>query len=148
MRRAAAAALATLALAGCGGGEEGPAVAWEDEPRVARHPELPGDVLATARLRNDSGDELRLDAADVRVVDASGRSLRASVTFAAGYSHSLYPPRDAPGETPRRESERLGRAVALEPGAAAPLTLAWHARDGRAARVEVGDESLPLPAGP
>lgn len=149
MRRAAALLLAAAAIAGCGGGDEkGAALRWEGEPKVARHPEIPGDVLVTARLRNDSGDALRIDAADVRVVDASGRPVRASVTFAAGYSHSLYPPRDTPKEAPAAEAERLGRAIALEPGAVAPLTLAWHARDGRGVRVKLGEESLELPAGP
>lgn len=148
MRRGAAAALLAAALlAGCGGGDEdGPAVAWEGQPRVVRHPEIPGDVLVTARVRNESDAELRLDASDIRVVDSSGRPIRAAATFAAGYSHSLYPPRDAPRETPRAESERLGQAATVAPGEAVPLTVAWHRpRGGQAARIEVGGEELALP---
>lgn len=147
-RGAAAALIAAAALAGCGGGgDDGPAVAWEGKPNVARHPEIPGDVLVTARVRNESDSELRLDAADVRVIDAAGRPIRAAATFAAGYSHSLYPPRDAPRETPRAESERLGRAATLAPDETVPLTVAWHRPrgGGRAARIELGGERLPLP---
>lgn len=145
MRRAAVAVAIAVALGGCGGDDQGSGLSWDGEPRVARHPELPGDMLVTARLRNESDRELRLEAADVRVLDPSGRSLRASSAFAAGYSHSLYPPRDAPAESPDAEEERLGRAVAIRPGAVVPVTLAWHASEGKAARVEFGDESLPLP---
>ena len=151
MRRGAAAALAAvMLLAGCGGDDDdggAAAVRWEERPRVVRHPEIPGDVLVTGRVRNDSGSEVRLDAAAVRVLDGAGRPLRASVTFAAGYSHSLYPPRDAPRETPRQERERLGAAATIAPGDAVPLTAAWHRpRAGRAVRIEVGEESLELPA--
>lgn len=149
MRRGAAAALiAAASLAACGGSgdDSGPAVAWEGRPQVVRHPEIPGDVLVTARVRNESDSELRLDAADVRVVGSDGRPIRAAATFAAGYSHSLYPPRDAPRETPRAESERLGRAATVAPGEAVPLTVAWHRpRAGRAVRIELGGEELPLP---
>jgi hypothetical protein len=152
LRGRGAAALATTALlitpllAGCGGGDAGPKLAWDGRPQVVRHPEIPGDVLVTARVRNESDAELRLDASDVRVVDSSGRPIRAAATFAAGYSHSLYPPRDAPRETPRAESERLGRAATVAPGEAVPLTVAWHRpRDGRAVRIEVGGEELALP---
>ena len=113
---------------------------------MVRHPELPGDVLVTARVRNESGEELRLDAADVRVVGSDGRPIRAAATFAAGYSHSLYPPRDAPRETPRAEAERLGRAATVAPGDAVPLTVAWHRpRGAQAARIELGGEELALP---
>lgn len=149
-RGLAAALLAAALLAGCGDSDDdGQALAWDGSPRVVRHPELPGDVLATGRVRNGSDDELRLDTGDVRVLDSAGRPLRASVTFAAGYSHSLYPPRDAPKENPRAEAERLGRAATIEPGDPVPLTAAWNRpRTGRAVRIEVGDESLDLPPGP
>ena len=144
----AAAVLAAGAAGGCGDDDDGGGLAWERPPDVVRHPEIPGDVLATGRVRNGSDDELRLDAEDARVIGSDGRPLDATVRFAAGYSHSLYPPGDAPRETPRQERERLGAAATIEPGDSAPLTAAWHRPGGgrRAVRIEVGGESLPLPA--
>jgi hypothetical protein len=152
LRRTAAVAAAIAALvtaSGCGQAAadgQGSAVAWQGSPLIAQHPELPGDRIATGKLRNGSDEELRLDAADAKVVDAAGKPLRATVIFAAGVSHSLYPPRDAPRETPRKQQERLGLAATIEPGDSVPITIAWHATDGVAARVELGPGSLALPA--
>ncbi|HEX8054268.1 MAG TPA: hypothetical protein VF517_14865 [Thermoleophilaceae bacterium] len=141
----AAVALVVLPLVGCGD-DEGAALGWAVEPRVVQHPEIPGDLLVTGAVRNETDDELRLDSEDARVIGSDGRALRATVRFAAGYSHSLYPPRDAPRETPRQERERLGAAATIPPGGTAPLTAAWHRPRGgvRAVRIEIGDESVPL----
>ena len=146
MTRAAVALAAGAALlAGCGGGDE-PRAAWEGQPVVAVHPDLPGDRLLTAHVRNESGSDLLLDAADARLLDARGRPLKATVRFAAGYSHSLYPPRDAPSETPRQESERLGAAATILPHQIAPVTVAWEARRGAEARLlDLGPVSLSVP---
>jgi hypothetical protein len=154
LRRTAAAAAAIVAVvtaAGCGqaAADRGrSAVAWDGVPLVAQHPEIPGDRIATGKLRNNSGVELRLEAADAKVVDARGRPLPATVIFAAGVSHSLYPPRDAPRETPRKQQERLGFAATIKPGASVPVTAAWHTADGVAARIELGAGSLELPVAP
>jgi hypothetical protein len=150
MRWAAVAVIAALAAgaSGCGDDDEdGGGLAWDGRPTVVQHVEIPGDVLATGRVRNGSGEELRLATEDARVIASDGRTLEATVRFAAGYSHSLYPPADAPKETPREERERLGAAATIEPGGSAPLTAAWHRPRGgvRAVRIEIGDESLPLP---
>jgi hypothetical protein len=152
MRRLAAAGLATLALAaasgGCGDSDAAPTdsrTTWDGAPVVAPHPELPGDRIATGRVRNDGDDELRLDVRDARLLDASGRPLRATVRFAMSATHPLYPPRDAPRENPREQQERLGDAATIEPGESAPLTIAWHAADGQPARVDLGPVTLPLP---
>ena len=152
MRRSAAAGLVALALtaagvSGCGDDAKSaaPAVSWDGAPAVAPHPELPGDRIATGRMRNDSGEALKLDVASARLLDASGHQLRSTVRFAAGVTHSLYPPRDAPRETPRQMQERLGDAATIEPGKSAPLTIAWHARDGTPVRVDFGRASLALP---
>jgi hypothetical protein len=139
-------ALAAVALVvGCGD-DDGAALGWAVEPRVVAHPEIPGDLIVTGAVRNETDEELRLDSEDARVVGSDGRALRATVRFAAGYSHSLYPPRDAPRETPREERERLGAAATIPPGGSAPLTAAWHRPRGgvRAVRIEIGDESVPL----
>jgi hypothetical protein len=149
--RRGALAVAAVAVAGCGGSADSePRAAWVGKPVVVRHPELPGDELATGRVVNRSTEVLRVDAAAVRVLDADGRRVRATVRFAAGYSHGLYPPRDAPRENPRFLRERLGDAATVRPGRSVPLTVAWHRR-GRAAapvRIDLGAASLPLPPGP
>ena len=149
MRRLAAGlAAAALLAAGCGGeGDDRPRVGWAGEPLVAVHPDIPGDRLLTARIRNDGGGELRLDSEEARVLDDRGRELKATVRFSAGYSHSLYPPRDAPAETPREERERLGSAATIPADGTAPLTVAWHAPRGsaRAATLDLGPVALSLP---
>ena len=146
MIRAAAVLAAALVLAACGQDSgSGPAVAWDGDPIVAPHPELPGDRVATGKLRNESDDELRLAIRDAKVLDDRGRPLRATVTFAAGATHSLYSPREAPAEDPRAQQERLGYAATIEPGRSVPLTVAWHAKDGPAERVDLGPVSIDLP---
>lgn len=155
MRRPAVASVAALALAtvagGSGADEEGPAkAAWDGTPIVAPHPELPRDRIATGRIRNEGGSELRLSAGQARVLDARGRPVKATVRFAAGTTHALYPPREAPKENPRAQQERLGDAATLAAGETAPLTIAWHAAKGAAApvRVDLGPVDVPLPQAP
>ena len=150
MRRAAAviAAVALIAVPGCGDDEEGGGgLAWDGTPTSVRHPEIPGDVLVTGRVRNDGDEKVRLDADRARVIASDGKALRATVRLAAGYSHSLYPPRDAPREKPLAERERLGAEATLAPGESAPLTAAWHRPRGgvRAVRIEIGGRSVPVP---
>jgi hypothetical protein len=145
------AALALAAVAGCGSDDPQPAkAAWDAPPVVAPHPELPRDRIATGRVRNDGGTELRLSVDQALVLDANGRPVKATVRFAAGATHSLYPPRDAPKENPREQQERLGDAATIPAGETAPLTIAWHAAEGRAApvRVDLGPVDLPLPQAP
>jgi hypothetical protein len=147
-RTAAALAAAALLIAGCGGdGDTEPRVAWAGDPQVAAHPDLPDDRLLTARIRNDGDGDLRLDSEDARLLDDRGEEVRATVRFSAGYSHSLYPPRDAPAETPRQESERLGAAATIPANGTAPLTVAWHAPRGSRppASLDLGPVSLRLP---
>jgi hypothetical protein len=137
-----------LAVAGCGSGDDASRpLAWEGDPVVVRQPELPDDTTVSGRVRNETDGDLELDVADVKVVRADGTPVRSTVTFAEGYSHSLYPPRDAPRETPREEAERLGRAAMIEPGKTAHLTVAWRVKPGEAApvRVELGSAELDLP---
>ena len=151
MRRVAAFVVAlALLTAGCGGDRDGgPRVAWAGEPQVAVHPDLPDDRLLTARIRNGGDGELRLDSEDARLLDESGGEVRATVRFSAGYSHSLYPPRDAPAETPRHERERLGAAATIPADGTAPLTVAWHQPSGspRPVTLDFGPVSLRVPDG-
>jgi len=155
VKRTAAASIAALALAavagGCGDDARDTARAsWDGEPAVAPHPEIRTDRIATGRVRNDGGSELRLSVAQAKVVDAHGTPIRATVRFAAGVTHSLYPPRDAPHENPRQQQERLGDAATIEPGESAPLTVAWHAgtADRVPVKVDLGPVDVPIPPAP
>ena len=108
VKRAAVASLAALALAAAGAGcgndaETAPKAAWDGTPAVAPHPEIPTDRIATGRIRNEGGDELRLSVTQARALDAHGTPVRATIRFAAGVTHALYPPRDGPLENPRRQ---------------------------------------------
>ena len=145
---ASAAALALAAASGCGG-DEGASAAWEGEPAVAPHPELPDDRIATGTIRNDGGETLRLDVRQAAVRSADGRPVRATVRFSQSAGHSLYPPRDAPRNDPQAMRERLGDAATLEAGETAPLTVAWRTGDGspEAAEVDLGPVTLPLTGG-
>jgi hypothetical protein len=156
VRRTAAAGLAALALAGvaggCGGGDEANSAkaAWVGTPAVAPHPEIPTDRIATGRIRNDGGSELKLFVNQARVLDARGTPVRATVRFAAGVTHSLYPPRDGPKENPLQQQERLGDAALIPPGETAPLTIAWHAgtADRKPVKVDLGPVQVPIPSAP
>jgi hypothetical protein len=154
VKRAAVASLAALALAAaagaCGNADDAPRASWDGAAAVAPHPEIPTDRIATGRIRNDGGDELRLSVNQARALDVHGMPVRATIRFAAGVTHSLYPPRDAPRENPREQQERLGDAATIEPGESAPLTIAWHAgtADRVPVRVDLGPVDVPLPPAP
>lgn len=149
MRRriAAAAAIAAVALAGCGDeGSDGARVAWQEKPLLVPHPDLPGERLLIGKVRNDSNSELRMDVETVRVLDARDRQVRATVRFNEGAAHALYPPGDGPDESPQEERERLGSAAAVQPGRSTPLVVAWRVKDGAPpARIDFGDAELDVP---
>jgi hypothetical protein len=152
VRRAASAALAVGALlvVGCGADDEpSRPAAWDGKPVAVQHPEIPGDDLVTGRVRNHTDHDLVLDSERARVLDANGRRVHASLSFAAAYTHDLYPPADGPvdgpKENPRFARERTGLAATIRPGETHPLTIAWHRRDGRPVRVDLGGLSLDLP---
>ena len=147
-RRAALAACALLALPlGCGDDEPaGAPVAWDGKPVAVQHPEIPADDLVTGRIRNNTDHDLVLDSERARVLDARGRRVHATLTFAAGYTHDLYPPADGPKENPRFARERTGAAATIPPGETHALTIAWHRRDGHPVRVDLGGVSLTVPS--
>lgn len=143
-------AAAVALFAGCGDDDE-PAkdpLAWFDAPTVIVHPTLKGDRILKAEVRNDTQDDVRVDAADVKVYDDRGRRLKASATFAEGYLHSLYPPTRGPASLPDSELERLGKLAAIAPGKTASLTVSWNEPAGprhTAARITYGRGSLEIP---
>ena len=150
-RTLAALAAAAAIVSGCASADADSGAAaplsWEGDPVVVRQPQLPDDTVVSGRILNGTDKPVALDARSVTIVRADGSPVRATVTFAEGYSHSLYPPRDAPKETPRQESERLGRAVTIAPGKSAHLTVAWRIPHGSAppVKIDLGVEKLALP---
>ena len=78
---------------------------------------------------------------------ADGRAVQATVRYSQSAGHSLYPPRDAPTESPRKMRERLGDAATIETGATAPLTVAWRggASAPKPVEVDLGPVTVPLP---
>jgi hypothetical protein len=145
---AGAAALA-LSLGGCGASPGSAAkVSWDGKPLVVRQPELPDDTIVSGRMRNDSGETLKLDTADVRLVDPDGRAVQSTARFSTGVTHQLYPPREGPREKdPAFLRERLGEIATVTPGSSVPLVVSWRVRPGEAApvRVDLGEASLDLP---
>ena len=144
-------ALAGL-VGGCGGDDAGAQnqLDWIDTPNVVVPPQLKSDRILRGDVRNDSGEAVRLEASKVRVLDARGRRLKASATFAAGYLHSLYPPTRGPKTLPDTELERLGRIAKIEAGDTAQITVSWRERPGggAAARIDYGSGSLRIPPEP
>jgi hypothetical protein len=153
--RSVAAALLALAAAlligagGCGdSGSAGEQLEWLDTPTVVVPPDLERDRILRGDVRNDSGEDLRVEAAKVRVYDDRGRRLKAAATFAAGYLHSLYPPTRGPDSLPDSELERLGQVANIESGKTAQVTVSWREPRGphTAARIDYGSGSLRIPS--
>jgi hypothetical protein len=150
-----AATLSALALlvaaGGCGGDDEGEGggdLAWRGSPRVVVPPQLPGDRILRGTVVNDSLRPVDISAKDVRVVDADGERLDATVLFLSSFVRSLEPYNRGPVELPDDELVRLGRKVSVKPGKTAPLTVSWREREGRAVAIEYGPGSLPVPKDP
>ncbi len=148
----ALAAAAAVVAGGCGdapGAAAPSAVAWEGKPLVVRQPQIPDDRIVSGRMLNRSGKTLRLDAADVRLLDPDGDAVHSTARFSLGVTHPLYPPRDAPREAnPRFEAERLGQAATLKPGTVVPLVVSWRVAPGGPQPTTVdlgGGASLALP---
>ena len=140
-------ALAALVAAGCGGGQKAE-ISWVGKPALVKPKELPNDRVLVGRIRNRTDHELRLVAADGRIVDARGRVLRSTIRFAAAYGHGLYSYDQQPKEgDPEFEQVRLGEIAIVPPHKTAPLTLSWRLAHGTgaAARVVIGRIVLDLP---
>jgi hypothetical protein len=145
----AASIAAAVALAGCGGApSSAPKVTWEGKPLVVRQPELPDDTIVSGRITNGSGEVLKLDAANVRLVTGDGAAVQSTARFATGVTHQLYPPREGPRERdPSFLRRRMGEIATVAPGKSVPLVVSWRVRSGQSPPVEVdlGETSLALP---
>jgi hypothetical protein len=153
MRRASALALlmATMALAGCGGGGAGVRrgdLVWAQPPLEFVPQGLASDRVVVGRVRNDSLRPLRLVAARLLVRDDTGRTLRSSVGFTTTYAHGLFGAFQQPSALPTEELVRLGRVVELRPGETAPFYVAWRmpASAQGPVHVDYGAADLTLPA--
>jgi hypothetical protein len=151
-RGVALAALACLALAGCGTKSETikgtGAMSWEKKPVTIRLGSKPNDRILFGTVRNDSLRPIKIFASDIKVVDSDGRKLEATAIFSKTFAHGLYgstdPRAKAPGEY---ELQRIGRLVRLNPGQTAPLTVSWRLKStgDRPVQVQMGDGGLPIP---
>jgi hypothetical protein len=130
--------LAVLAgSAGCGG--DGASVAWKGHPRSGP---VEGGQMLFGTVVNRSARALQLRAADVRVLDRSGRELSAAAAFSGGYNAGIAL-RGFGAEmfAAAMPSAGDGARVALAPGATVPLSVSWS---GEAAVVEVAGARLTL----
>jgi hypothetical protein len=148
-RRALPALLAAALLAGCGssgGGakDEGP-LSWAATPLLFTPDTLPGDRILTGKLRNVSGEPVRVDLPDVRMVAADGARVAASPVFLQTFGKTLWSTGRGPTQMPETELQRTGRIAYLKPGEEVPFTVAWHAADGTPAAVDYGAGSLKVP---
>jgi hypothetical protein len=135
---ALAVALAVLAgSAGCGGGAAN--VAWKGQPRSGP---VEGGQMLFGTLVNRSAHPLRLRAADVHVLDRSGRELSAAAAFSGGYNAGIAL-RGFGAEmfAAAMPSTGDGAKVDLAPRATVPLSVSWK---GEAVVVEVAGARLTL----
>ena len=121
---------------GCGGE---PSVAWKGQPRSGP---VEGGQMLFGTLLNRSGRPLTLRAADVRVLDRSGRELSAAAAFAGGYNAGIAL-RGFGTEmfAAAAVGASDGATVAIAPGSTAPLSVSWK---GEADVVEVAGARLTL----
>jgi hypothetical protein len=135
-----AGAAVLLGLSSIGSDARSGPLIWAGDGEVFTHPTLPGDRVLTATLRNDGPRPLRVDTADVRLVDSSGREVPATPVFLRSSGRSLWA-----GQRLDAQLERTGPTALLRPGEEVPLTVAWHAGDGDPVRVDYGRGWLSLP---
>ena len=119
---------------------------WKSEPELILVPELPRDRILTGQIRNGSLRAVDLESDRVQILDAEGRSLRATALFSQHFSHGLYPwSMHVKGSD--FERRRLGKIATIKPGQAVPLTVSWRVPKGGSQPVEVrfdgGSLSLP-----
>ena len=142
---AAAGVALLLGLFSLGGSDRVGTLDWSGQPEVFTHPTLPGDRVLTATLRNRGLRPLRIDIADVRLLDGGGRVVASTPVFLQGFGKSLWAAGRGPQQLPDTELLRTGRIALLKPGQEVPLTVAWHTADGDPVRVAYRGGSLALP---
>lgn len=143
-----AALLAAGSLAGCGGDEDVGSgdLVWEKKPQVFRSSSLPDDRVLVGTVRNDSLELIDVTARGLEVVADDGDELESAAIFAQTFVRGVFP-QNRGEDIPPGEQLRIGLRARLQPGKTAPLTVSWRQRGERAARIEYGTGSLPVPRG-
>jgi hypothetical protein len=137
--------IAVIAIEGIGTGSGSGALKWSGDTELFTHPTIPGDRVLTGTLRNDSTHTLRVDIGDVRVLTDGGEVVPSAPVFLQTFGKSLWAAGRGPQQVPDTELLRTGRIALLSPGEEVPLTVAWHDKDGKPARVDYRDGSLTVP---
>jgi hypothetical protein len=150
-RRAATGILALAALVAAGltitalrGDRRTGPLDWAGHPDVFVHPTLPGDRVLTGTLRNDGTHTIRVDIGDVRLLAGDGTTVPSNPVFLKTFGKTLWAAGRGPQQVPDTELQRTGRIALLSPGEEVPITIAWHAKDGRPERVDYKEGSLPV----
>jgi hypothetical protein len=152
-----AAALAVVAVAAFGvaalagrSTDKGPTgtgdLVWTQDPLLVTPPTLPGDRILAGTVRNDSLRRINIVARDLKLRTAEGDEVAGTKIFNQTFERTVFP-RNREGATPIGEELRIGLRASIKPGEEAPLTVAWHERDGRPARIDYGFGALPVPSG-
>ena len=137
-------AVIVIALAGFGGPSRTGPLGWSGDSELFTHPTIPGDRIVTGTLRNDGTHPIRVDIGDVRLLTDDGSVVPSAPVFLQTFGKSLWAAGRGPQQVPDTELQRTGRIALLTPGEEVPLTIAWHDKDGKPARVDYGEGSLPI----
>jgi hypothetical protein len=135
--------VAVIAIVGIGSGASGP-LSWTGHTMVFTHPTIPGDRVLTGKLENASTHTLRVDIGEVRLLTSGGEVVPSNPVFLQTFGKSLWAAGRGPQQVPDTELLRTGRIALLSPGEKVPITIAWHDKDGRPARVDYKEGSLPV----
>jgi hypothetical protein len=149
LRRAALALTPLLVLAaaaGCGGDDElgSGDLMWDKEPRVFTNPNLPDDRILAGTVRNDTLDTVTLVARELDVRTPGGDQMESAAIFSQTFVRGVFP-QNRGTEIPESEQLRIGLRARLRPGETAPLTVSWRQQGERAAVVDYGAGTLPVP---
>ena len=121
-------------------------IVWQEQPHVYRNPLLPHDRVLRGVIRNDSVRIIMLNARDLGVRTAGGTNMESATVFAPTFIRGVFP-QNRSDSAPESEQLRVGLRARLEPGMAVPITVSWREHGDRAALVDYGSGSLPVPHG-
>lgn len=149
MRRTVAALVLLLAgaFASCGGDEElgSGDLMWEKEPQIFTNSNLPDDRILTGTVRNDTLETVTLVARELGVRAPGGDEMESAAVFAPTFIRGVFP-QNRGTEIPESEQLRIGLRARLKPGETAPLTVSWRQQGKKAAVVDYGSGTLPVPS--